>query len=92
MGQTLKPQAQQREMPTQETRNCLPGTYTKQGGPKTRSKKNSGYNEHGITNDTSTTQTNADDIQPLQTNPPVVTLRHSQRTIRKPERYCDSNY
>ena len=38
-GQTPKPQAQQREMPTQETINCLPETYTKQGEPKTRFKK-----------------------------------------------------
>ena len=48
-------------------------------------------NEHeDNTNNTSTTETNADDIQPLQTNPPV--LQRSQRTIRKPERYYDSNY
>ena len=32
------------------------------------------YNEHEyITNDTSTTERNTDDIQPLQTSPPVIT-------------------
>ena len=45
-----------------------------------------------ITNDTSANETNADDIQPSQSAPPVVTLRRSQRTIRQPERYSDSNY
>ena len=45
-----------------------------------------------ITNDTSANETNADDIQPSQSTPPVVTLRRSQRTIRQPERYSDSNY
>ena len=38
-----------------------------------------------ITNDTSANETNADDIQPSQSTPPVVTLRRSQRTIRQPE-------
>ena len=42
--------------------------------------------------DTSANETNADDIQPSQSTPPVVTLRRSQRTIRQPERYSDSNY
>ena len=45
-----------------------------------------------ITNDMSANETNADDIQPSQSTPPVVTLRRSQRTIRQPERYSDSNY
>ena len=45
-----------------------------------------------ITNDVSANETNADDIQPSQTTPPVVTLRRSQRTIRQPESYSNSNY
>ena len=51
------------------------------------------YDEHeDNTTEMPSNDTNREGLLPLQATPPMAPLRRSKRTIRKPERYCNSNY